>query len=119
MDTAIRDGSLLLIPVEAVESRYINQADAIQSITSPDGTAQTLPLYQPRAYPVSTCSLSDAFSTCVAKLTQLQSQVDSVCLLVDDVLVLGDSNASIISSVRTLRNMLEDHFTVTLFSVNN
>ena len=101
------------------ESEYINQADAIQSIASPDGTTQKLPLYQPRAYPVPTCSLSNVFSTCDAKLTQLHSQVDSVCLLVDDVLVLGDSNASVLSSVRTLRNMLEDHFTVTLFSVNN
>ncbi|KAK8828874.1 hypothetical protein WA538_000877, partial [Blastocystis sp. DL] len=117
VEAAIQDGSLLLLPVEMVESEYINQADAIQSIASPDGTTQTLPLYQPRAYPVPTCSLSNVFSTCVAKLTQLHSQVDSVCLLVDDVLVLGDSNASVLSSVRTLRNMLEDHFTNYLFVV--
>ena len=113
MEAAIQDGSLLLLPVEAVESEYINQADALQSISSADGCAQTLPPYQPRTYPVPVHSLSDAFSTCVAKLTQLQSEVDSIYLLVDDVLVFGNSNASILSSVRTLRNMLEDHYTVT------
>lgn len=109
MEAAIQDGSLSLLPVEAVESEYVNQMDVLQSVHLGDAT---LPAYQPRAYPVPVCSLSDAFSTCVAKLTQIQSQVDSVCLLVDDVLVLGDSNSSILSSIRTLRNLLEDHFTV-------
>lgn len=103
--------SILLLCVDKVEEEYLNSTEILESVqgsTSPFPSSSLSP-----TTPCRHCTLSGAFSSFMAAVQETSQDTSSpVFFLIDDIHLLGDSDASIITRVRELRHYIEDQFQV-------
>ena len=109
------DDSIQLISVSDIEDEFLNQPTILSQIKGYH-CDRLFPQAQLSPPSCQHCTVKDASSLFEQAISTLinHNTSDSVFFIVDDIHLLGNSDFSILQTVRKLRNLIEDHFDVRL-----
>lgn len=113
------DSTIRLISVSDIEEQYLNQTEVLGEVKGYKCNVD-FPSIQQTPPPCEHCSFQNAVATFKQSIESLAKEAahESVFFLVDDLHFLGETDFSILQTVRELRSFIENHFTVSHFPLH-